>query len=192
MQNDVNSFGNNQWFYFSVERMVCGAEYTFNVVNFTKNDSLFNYGMGPAIYSTQEHRKTGVEWFRGGKDVCYKKGSIPRENSRRFYYKLTFKITNKYHNDTIYLAHSFPYTYQKLCNKLNNIVLKNTEIATKIVIGKTISKKNIESLVIGTKLGKKKDTRKAIIVMARQHPGETQGSFVCDGVIDRLLQKGSK
>ena len=28
--------------------------------------------------------------------------------------------------------------------------------------------------------------------MARQHPGETQGSFVCDGVIDRLVAKGSK
>ena len=39
---------------------------------------------------------------------------------------------------------------------------------------------------------KKKDTRKAIIVMARQHPGETQGSFVCDGVIDKLIQKGCK
>lgn len=38
----------------------------------------------------------------------------------------------------------------------------------------------------------KKDNRKAIIIMARQHPGETQGSFVCDGVIDRLVAKGSK
>jgi len=30
---------------------------------------------------------------------------------------------------------------------------------------------------------KRKDNRKAIIVMARQHPGETQGSFVCEGFI---------
>ena len=36
---------------------------------------------------------------------------------------------------------------------------------------------------------KKKDTRKAIIIMARQHPGETQGSFVCEGVINKLLSK---
>lgn len=78
MQNDVNSYGNNQWFYFSVEGMVAGAEYTFNVVNFTKNDSLFNYGMGPAIFSTMEQRKNGREWYRGGQDVTYKKGSLPR------------------------------------------------------------------------------------------------------------------
>lgn len=27
--------------------------------------------------------------------------------------------------------------------------------------------------------------------MARQHPGETQGSFVCEGVIDKLVSKGN-
>lgn len=31
--------------------MKIDKEYTFNVVNFTKSDSLFNYGMAPAVYS---------------------------------------------------------------------------------------------------------------------------------------------
>ena len=51
MQNDVNSVGNNQWFYFSVSGMVPNKEYTLSVVNFTKCDALFNYGMAPAVYS---------------------------------------------------------------------------------------------------------------------------------------------
>lgn len=54
-----------------------------------------------------------------------------------------------------------------------------------------MSKKNIEALIITQKAKTKKDPRKAIIIMARQHPGETQGSFVCDGVIDKLVGKGS-
>lgn len=58
--------------------MVPGAEYTFNVVNFTKSDSLFNYGMCPVAYSTLMQKKNGTEWFRIGKDVVYKKGLIPR------------------------------------------------------------------------------------------------------------------
>lgn len=51
MSNDVNSIGNNQWFYFSVENMIPDRDYTFSVINFTKSDSLFNYGMAPAVYS---------------------------------------------------------------------------------------------------------------------------------------------
>ena len=78
MQNDTNSKGNNQWFYFSVENLASGIDYTFNVVNFTKNDSLFNYGMAPAVFSTIANEKHGTDWFRMGKDVVYKKGLIPR------------------------------------------------------------------------------------------------------------------
>jgi hypothetical protein len=70
MGNDVNSTGNNQWFYFSVEGMIPEKEYTFAVVNFTKSDSLFNYGMAPAVYSLAENKNVaGVEkgWRRAGK-----------------------------------------------------------------------------------------------------------------------------
>ena len=28
--------------------------------------------------------------------------------------------------------------------------------------------------------------------MARQHPGETQGSYVCEGVIDKLLSRSKE
>lgn len=31
--------------------------------------------------------------------------------------------------------------------------------------------------------------RKIVVVMARQHPGEVQGSYVCEGVINSLLSK---
>ncbi len=42
---------------------------------------------------------------------------------------------------------------------------------TKIHIGKTLGRNNLEALQITTPNNKKKDTRKAIIIMARQHPG---------------------
>jgi hypothetical protein len=77
MGNDINSIGNNQWFYFSVEGMTVDKEYTFSVVNFTKSDSLFNYGMAPAVYSMAENKSIfGVErgWRRAGKEITYKKG----------------------------------------------------------------------------------------------------------------------
>ncbi len=61
--------------------MIVEKEYTFNVVNFTKTDSLFNYGMAPAIYSMAENKNVfGLDrgWRRAGTEVSYKKGSIPR------------------------------------------------------------------------------------------------------------------
>ena len=78
MQNDTNSCGNNQWFYFSVKNMLVGMEYTFNVVNFTKSDALFNYGMMPVAYSQLSNKKDGRGWHPTGKEVIYKKGPIPR------------------------------------------------------------------------------------------------------------------
>jgi hypothetical protein len=35
--------------------MEINTDYTFKIVNFTKNDSLFNYGMKPVIYSLIEN-----------------------------------------------------------------------------------------------------------------------------------------
>ena len=190
MQNDTNcKGGNNQWFYFSVEKLVSGIDYTFNVVNFTKSDSLFNYGMSPAVYSTVLNKKNGTGWFRTGKDVAYKKGPIERESSHRHYYELSFKINWKHNNDKIFIAHSYPYTFTKLNKFMENVLMKNKEIVWKMCIGQTFATKNLEVLVISYQSSKKKDQRKAIVIMSRQHPGESQGSYVCEGVIEKLLQK---
>lgn len=56
MTNDTNSKGSTQWFYFSITGMQTNREYTFRIVNFTKKDSLFNYGMRPVGYSMRENR----------------------------------------------------------------------------------------------------------------------------------------
>lgn len=55
LSNDTNSRGSTQWFYFCIKNMQPNTDYTFNIVNFTKNDSLFNYGMRPVFYSVIEN-----------------------------------------------------------------------------------------------------------------------------------------
>lgn len=81
MQNDTNSIGSNQWFYFSVEGLRPNKDYTFSVINYTKSDSLFNYGMKPVVYSLLENNRVfDVEkgWRRMGNEVSYRKGKLPR------------------------------------------------------------------------------------------------------------------
>lgn len=52
MQNDINTKGNTQWFYFRIKGLPPNKNLKLNIVNFRKSDSLFNYGMLPCFYST--------------------------------------------------------------------------------------------------------------------------------------------
>lgn len=48
MRIDTNSTGHHQWFYFSIEynsQTFLKQTITFNICNFTKPSSLYNYGM---------------------------------------------------------------------------------------------------------------------------------------------------
>ena len=69
------------------------------------------------------------------------------------------------------MAHSYPYTYSNLQRFLSSKITKNKDVVTKVHIGKTLARNNIEGLQITIPMNKKRDSRKAIIVMARQHPG---------------------
>lgn len=45
LQNDINTNGHTQWFYFRVGNTFKGKTIKFNVLNLCKPDSLYNYGM---------------------------------------------------------------------------------------------------------------------------------------------------
>lgn len=85
-----------------------------------KSDSLFNYGMMPCINSFQEDKRTNKGWFRGGKNIKYFKNDHQIENSKRFYYTLTFTVSTPYDNDVLKIAQSYPYTYSDLNAYLDN------------------------------------------------------------------------
>ena len=134
--NDTNSRGTKQWFYFSMTNLQPNINYRITIINFNKRDSLFNHGLMPVVYSMKENQglephlwdgnSGGPGWIRFGKDVCYYKGEILRENSTNKYYSaLTFVINWKQTGDKIYLAHSYPYGYDRLVKLLDNLYLKN-------------------------------------------------------------------
>jgi len=69
------------------------------------------------------------------------------------------------------VAHSFPYTFEKLSRFIFDRSTRFKDVVTRLVAGKTLSKRPIEALMITQNMNKKRDNRKAIIIMARQHPG---------------------
>ena len=51
--------------------MKADVVYRFSLCNFSKPDSLYNYGMKPVLYSTIEAEKHYVGWSRVGNNIRY-------------------------------------------------------------------------------------------------------------------------
>ena len=115
---DTNAdVGATQWFYFGMGNLRAGRSYKLNVINLTKEDSLYNYGMLPCVFSTTAYEKSGRGWHRAGAWVKYAANGIPRQttgNKKKTFYSLTMTITATYDHDTLYLAHGYPYTVSDL------------------------------------------------------------------------------
>lgn len=119
MQNDINSKGNTQWFYFQIAKIPAKTKIKFNIVNMLKSDSLFNYGMQPCVHSAEAEKRYGQGWHRSGSGIKYFKNQTRVDGSHRFYYTLTFTLMTNFENDTLKVAQSFPYTLQDLNNFLD-------------------------------------------------------------------------
>lgn len=91
LQNDINSKGNCQWFFFLVRNVPKGLILKFNIVNLTKKHSLFDYGMKPYVFSMIRYEKRKVGWVREGLKVLYEENDrFKKEDSEKPYYKLSF------------------------------------------------------------------------------------------------------
>ena len=166
------------------------TEVTFNILNLLKADSLFNYGMQPVVFSRIRNKMFGEEWKREGRAITYRKGSVKRENTRRSYFTLSFRIRSRMEGDTLLIAHCFPYTYTMLQLYFSSLLSNpfTRELASKATLSKSIAQHNIDVLTItNNPKDEKEDRREIILVMARQHAGETQGSYVCEGLMQYLL-----
>ena len=56
---------------FQVQNMRSDLTYRFSIVNFSKPDSLYNYGMKPVLYSQIEAERHFVGWSRVGSNIRY-------------------------------------------------------------------------------------------------------------------------
>ncbi|KAI9206052.1 uncharacterized protein BJ171DRAFT_40212 [Polychytrium aggregatum] len=197
LQSDINAgFGkHNQWFYFSIEGMMSNVSYKFNIINMSKANSQFNSGMQPVIYS-----KIDDCWRRIGDNVLYLRNhyrKCPGEknpNAWISYSSAIFVIQVKNDNDVYSLAYHYPYTYtdyQKFMSRVS--LLPNFDLkCRRQLLCKTLSHNNCDLLTITAfdpeSLGASPlDERKYIFLSSRVHPGETNSSFIIEGVIAFLL-----
>jgi hypothetical protein len=190
LQNDVNSQGHTQWFFFKVSNTTKHLRVKFNIVNLVKGASLYNQGMQVAVYSQQAFLNSGQGWFRGGEDISYFPNGYRRENvASKSYFTVTFTYEFAAAQDSVYFAYSVPYTYSQLKDYLNALEADPLRgpLVTRKTLCRTIAGNRCEALTItnpGSLLDL--DARMGVVVSARVHPGETVGSWMMHGVLDYL------
>jgi cytosolic carboxypeptidase protein 2/3 len=147
--------------------------------------------MKPLIYSEKIAGQTGYGWFRGGYDIKYFQThqKVKRISGNDVVcYTLSFKIRFDHDKDTVFFSHCYPYTNSDLVSFLNKSCnpsntkdrLKRTQMC------RSIAGNAIEMLII-TNLTSTQDEiaeRNAIVLSARVHPGESNASFIMEGIIE--------
>nr|XP_031311258.1 cytosolic carboxypeptidase 3 isoform X1 [Camelus dromedarius] len=189
---DLFTNRHTQWYYFQVTNTQAGIVYRFTIINFTKPASLYNRGMRPLFYSEKEASTHNIGWQRIGDQIKYYRNNQGQDG--RHCFSLTWTFQFPHNKDTCYFAHCYPYTYTNLQEYLSSI--NNDPVRSKFckirVLCHTIARNMVYVLTITSPL-KNTDTRKrkAVILTARVHPGETNSSWIIKGFLDYILGDSS-
>lgn len=123
LQNDVNTSGNTQWFFFRVSNTKAKSSVRFSLLNLCKPDSLYNEGMKVLVYSERKALEEDIGWHRDGHKIAYYANGIRKDNTRgKSLYTMTFTYDFDYEDDNVYFAYCYPYTYTELWEELNAIM----------------------------------------------------------------------
>ncbi|XP_058502307.1 cytosolic carboxypeptidase 2 [Solea solea] len=195
LSTDMYTRKHTQWFYFRVRNMKAGVTYRFTIVNLMKSSSLYSLGMKPLLYSEKAAKEKGVGWQRTGSNIKYYRNCNPNTKDNNSdtipLYSLTWTLHFPYDSDTCYLSHCYPYTYSRLQRYLRQISSnpKVVSYCTMRVLCHSLAGNTVYVMTITNRADAKLESRrkKAVVVTARVHPGETNGSWMMEGLLDFLL-----
>ncbi|CAB3228507.1 unnamed protein product [Arctia plantaginis] len=192
LRTDLYTNRHMQWFYFRVTNTKKQMMYRFSIVNLSKAESLYNEGMRPLLYSTKDAQLHSIGWRRCGENIAYYKNDSTTEEEEQFpSYTLTFNIEFPHTDDAVYIAHCYPYTYsdlQEYLSKLQSHPVKSTYAKLRLLC-RTLAGNNVYYLTVTAppninEMEQKK--KKAVVITARVHPGETPASWMMKGFMDYL------
>ena len=123
LQNDTNTTGYIQWFFFRVSNTKKGKKINFNIINMLRKKCIYSHGLKIMVYSTMASMKENIGWHRDCTNIMYYPNNLYVFNSnngtRRNLHSLSFEYIFKYDNDIVYFANCLPYFYSKLMKQLN-------------------------------------------------------------------------
>ncbi|XP_050752923.1 cytosolic carboxypeptidase 2 [Gymnogyps californianus] len=186
LRPDLYTAKHAQWFYFRVQNTRRDPLYRFTIANLAKPKSLYGEGMRPLLYSQQDGRSRGIGWRRVGANIRYYRGSGGGgEEPGAFCLSWTARFPHD--GDTCFFAHSYPYTYSDLQRYLRALAgdpVRSRYCAVRALC-RSLAGNTIYLLTITSPAGAA--AKRAVVVSARAHPGESGGSWAMQGFLDFLL-----
>ena len=189
---DLYTKKHTQWFFFRVRNMQAGQTYRFTIVNLYKARSLYSEGMQPVFYSEKRAKEQNVGWHRVGFNIKYFKTTLRRPDMKQeaYFYGLTWSYMFQYSEDTCFFAHCYPYTYSDLQDYLHSMLSdrEKAKFCKHKVLCYTLAGNSVPLITITSPALSPQDiqTKRGVVVTARVHPGETNGSWMMKGLLDFL------
>ena len=198
LQNDTNTKGYSQWFFFRVKKGKKGQKIKLNIMNFQRKKTKYSLGIKIWYYSQKKKEEKNIGWHHTNENVNYYQNFLYNfiKNNRNYYYTLSFEYTFEYDNDEVYFANSLPFFYSDVINDLNYYTKKENEkykFFERKKLCNTLTGNDVDYFNINTDnnilLNEKTFTKnkKGIILFARQHPGETVSSWILKGAYEFLM-----
>uniref|UniRef100_A0A336KP57 CSON013163 protein n=1 Tax=Culicoides sonorensis TaxID=179676 RepID=A0A336KP57_CULSO len=209
LRSDMYTNRHTQWFYFRVKNTKKNVVYRFSIINLTKPDSLYKEGMRPLMYSVSDATNRMIGWRRCGENIAYFRNDDNGYSINSFANKfvnqngeeeeeellgnvsftLTFNIEFEHDNDTVYFAHSYPYTYSDLQDYL--MAIQRHPVKSKFcklrLLCRSLAGNNVYYLTVtapSTPEDENQKKKKAIVISGRVHAGESPASWMMKGFMD--------
>lgn len=186
--DDRNTRGHTQWYFFGVYNAKPNLEYTFNIINFEKSDSLYNQGMLPVLLSQHgvESNSNTSGWYRTGSNVCYYQNPWRKSNGRSTF-SLSFSVRFP-DSGACYLAYSVPYTHSgDLMSDLKSIMDDSTRaqwVTSESTLCMSLAGERLPLFEITDDSDSTAvEDKKVAVISARVHPGEAVSSWMMRGVL---------
>lgn len=172
LQNDINTNGHTQWFYFKVKsNFLRKTKVKINLINLYKSKSLYQTGMKVCVLDVSKGQDAETDakqgggasqpgqhppkkaalpkWQRGCTDIAYVQNCYTTPNCPNGLFSVSFSYEFQKGEQEIYFAHSIPYTYSMLKDYLQKNKVKRH------VLCRSLAGNKVEYLHITNKLAQK-------------------------------------
>ncbi|CAL2033425.1 unnamed protein product [Caenorhabditis brenneri] len=171
------------WFYFECKNATENQRIIFNIVNFSKQRTLFEMGIAaPVVKSNAQN-----SWARiPSRHIYYYRSS---QHNDRWILSFAFIFES---SDPVQFAYCIPYTYGQLQSWLSELDARKYPFFHRDLLAHTVQKRRVDLITIDGSPDTFQGSKKMVFLTARVHPGETPSSHVMHGIIEFLVSKDDR